>query len=177
MGRMRGPDLTTSVCAVAAERGWSSFFYGGAPGTPELLSRKLRERFPGLRVAGCHSPPFRPLTPEEDERIVAKINGSGADLVWVGLSTPKQEKWMADHLGRLTAPVLLGVGAAFDVHAGLKHQAPSWLRPSGLEWVWRALQDPRLWRRYVRNNPVFLARIARQRPYLRAEENGGVPRG
>lgn len=174
MERMRGPDFMLALCQLAAERGWRSYLYGGAPGTPELLTRQLAERFPGLTVAGAYSPPFRDLTREEDAEIVKRINAASPDLVWVGLSTPKQERWMASHVGRIEAPVLLGVGAAFDVHAGLIPQAPRWLRPSGLEWVFRLSRDPRrLWRRYLRNNPLFVAKIIRHPPSLRADGADG----
>jgi N-acetylglucosaminyldiphosphoundecaprenol N-acetyl-beta-D-mannosaminyltransferase len=169
MQRVYGPDLMLAVCALAAERGWSSYFYGGGPGVPELLAERLTARFPGLRVAGTWSPPFRPLTAEEDQAIVERINRSGADLVWVGLSTPKQERWMAAHAGRLEAKALLGVGAAFDIHAGLLPQAPLWMQRSGLEWLYRLGREPRrLWRRYLRNNPRFVVEILRRPPVIRA---------
>jgi N-acetylglucosaminyldiphosphoundecaprenol N-acetyl-beta-D-mannosaminyltransferase len=163
MQRVYGPDLMLEVCALAAERGWSSFFYGGGDGVPELLAERLTARFPGLRVAGTWSPPFRPLTPAEDEAVVERINRSGPDLVWVGLSTP----WMAAHVGRLDAKALLGVGAAFDIHAGLLPQAPRWMQRSGLEWLYRLGREPRrLWRRYLRNNPRFVVEILRRPPAL-----------
>lgn len=163
--RVYGPDLMLSVLGRAAERGWSSFLYGGADGVPEQLGERLRQRFPGLRVAGTLSPPFRPLTPDEDADVVARVNASGADLVWVGLSTPKQERWMAEHRDRLDAPVLLGVGAAFDFHTGRVRQAPSWMQDRGLEWAFRLGVEPRrLWRRYLRNNPAFVAAIAAHPP-------------
>jgi N-acetylglucosaminyldiphosphoundecaprenol N-acetyl-beta-D-mannosaminyltransferase len=167
MRRVYGPDLMLAVLERAAERGWSSFFYGGAEGTPERLVERLRERFPGLVVAGTYSPPFRPLTPDEDVAIVERINASGAQLVWVGLSTPKQERWMADHVGRLDAAALLGVGAAFDIHAGTLRQAPRWMQGKGLEWLYRLYREPRrLWRRYLRNNPAFVLAILRHRPRM-----------
>jgi N-acetylglucosaminyldiphosphoundecaprenol N-acetyl-beta-D-mannosaminyltransferase len=167
MRRVYGPDLMLELCALAAERGWSSYFYGGAEGVPELLAERLAARFPGLRVAGCWSPPFRPLTPEEDEEVVRRVNQAGPDLVWVGLSTPKQERWMAAHAGRLTAPVLLGVGAAFDMHAGRLPQAPGWMQRNGLEWLYRLAKEPRrLWRRYLGNNPRFALAVARRPPVL-----------
>lgn len=169
MKRVYGPDLMIAVLAAARELGWSSYFYGAAPGTPERLVARLSEIFPGLRVAGMHSPPFRPLTEDEDAQIVRDINDSGADLVWVGLSTPKQERWMAAHRSRLTAPVLLGVGAAFDFHAGLLRQAPPWMQEHGLEWLYRLWREPRrLWRRYLRNNPAFLVHILRRPPRILA---------
>jgi N-acetylglucosaminyldiphosphoundecaprenol N-acetyl-beta-D-mannosaminyltransferase len=173
MERVYGPDLMLELCALAAERGWSSFFYGGGPGVAERLAERLAARFPRLEVAGCWSPPFRPLTPEEDARAVERIDASGAALLWVGLSTPKQERWMAAHVGRVRAPVLLGVGAAFDIHAGLLPQAPRWMQRSGLEWLYRLAREPRrLWRRYLYNNPRFVAAIARRPPTLLADPAG-----
>jgi N-acetylglucosaminyldiphosphoundecaprenol N-acetyl-beta-D-mannosaminyltransferase len=169
MDRVYGPDLMLALCGLAAERGWSSYFYGAAQGVPERLAERLVARFPGLRVAGTMSPPFRDLTPEEDAAVVRRINATAPDLVWVGLSTPKQERWMAAHVGQLTAPVLLGVGAAFDIHAGLLPQAPRWMQRAGLEWLYRLLREPRrLWRRYLRNNPRFLLAIVRRRPSVMA---------
>ncbi|MER5178801.1 WecB/TagA/CpsF family glycosyltransferase [Streptomyces sp. NPDC002896] len=167
MRRVYGPDLMLAVLERAAERGWSSFLYGGAEGLPELLGERLVGRIPGLKIVGAHSPPYRPLTAQESAAVVTTINASGADLVWVGLSTPKQELWMAEHRPRLEAPVLLGVGAAFDFHAGLKPQAPAWLQQRGLEWAYRLAKEPRrLWRRYLRNNPSYLAHLAVRPPRL-----------
>lgn len=167
IGQVRGSDLMLAVLATAAVRGWSSFLYGGAPGVPERLAARLNERFPGIRIADVHSPPFRPPTRDEDAAIVDRIDRSRADLVWVGLSTPKQERWMAEHRSRLSAPVLLGVGAAFDMHAGLVPQAPLWMQRRGLEWSYRVAREPRrLARRYLRNNPAYLARTAVRRPFL-----------
>jgi N-acetylglucosaminyldiphosphoundecaprenol N-acetyl-beta-D-mannosaminyltransferase len=169
MRRVYGPDLMLVICALAAERGWSSYFYGGGPGVPELLAERLVARFPGLRVVGTWSPPFRPLTPEEDRTVVERINRSRPDLVWVGLSTPKQERWMAAHTGRLSARALLGVGAAFDIVGGFLPQAPPWMQRSGLEWLYRLGREPkRLWRRYLRNNPRFVVEILGRPPVLRA---------
>jgi N-acetylglucosaminyldiphosphoundecaprenol N-acetyl-beta-D-mannosaminyltransferase len=168
MSRVYGPDLMLAVLERAAERGWKSFLYGGKDGVPELLAERLVQRMPTLKIAGVYSPPFRPLTVAEDEEIVARINASGADLVWVGLSTPKQERWMAAHVGRLEAPAMLGVGAAFDFHAGLVPQAPAWMQDGGLEWLYRLSKEPRrLWKRYFRNNPAFIARIIGSPPRLR----------
>lgn len=167
MGRVYGPDLMLSVLERAAERGWKSFLYGGKDGVPELLAARLTERFPKLKIVGTHSPPFRNLTPAEDEDVVTMINESNADLVWVGLSTPKQERWMAGHVGRLKVSALIGVGAAFDFHAGLVPQAPPWMQQSGLEWLYRLAREPRrLWKRYFLNNPGYLVRIARTPPVL-----------
>jgi N-acetylglucosaminyldiphosphoundecaprenol N-acetyl-beta-D-mannosaminyltransferase len=163
--RVYGPDLMLELCERAAANGWRLYFYGGKDGVPELLADRLQQRFEGLIVAGTWSPPFRPLSAAEDEELVSRINASGADIVWVGLSTPKQERWMAAHVGRLEAPVLLGVGAAFDIHAGTLPQAPRWLQRSGLEWLYRLAREPRrLWRRYLRNNPRFVWAILRRPP-------------
>jgi N-acetylglucosaminyldiphosphoundecaprenol N-acetyl-beta-D-mannosaminyltransferase len=163
-----------AVAERSLETGWRHFFYGGAEGVPELLRDRLVERFPGLDVVDVYSPPFRPLTEEEDAEIIARIDASGADIVWVGLSTPKQERWMAVHAGRLRAPVMLGVGAAFDFHAGLKAQAPRWMQRSGLEWLFRLLTEPRrLGRRYLVNNPLFLWLIFLQLTRLRRFELDG----
>jgi N-acetylglucosaminyldiphosphoundecaprenol N-acetyl-beta-D-mannosaminyltransferase len=171
MEQVRGADLMWAVSRVAAVRGWSSFYYGGAPGTADLLAARFRERIPSLRVAGTFAPPFRRVTAAEDKAIIEMINESGADLVWVGLSAPKQEQWMGKHRSALNAPVLLGVGAAFDFHAGLKSQAPRWMQHIGLEWSYRLFQEPRrLWRRYAINNPAFIGRLARRRPSVRSAE-------
>jgi N-acetylglucosaminyldiphosphoundecaprenol N-acetyl-beta-D-mannosaminyltransferase len=170
MERVYGPDLMLAVCEVAQKRGWSCYFYGGTEGVAELLSRRLVHRFPGLRMVGCYSPPFRPLTPAEEEDVVRGVNRVRPDIVWVGLSTPKQERWMASHVDRLDARVLIGVGAAFDIHAQLVPQAPGWVQRSGFEWLFRLRQEPRrLWRRYLYNNPRFLAAIIRKRPVLDQE--------
>lgn len=161
--RVYGPDLMLACCELSLRRGYRHYFYGGAEGVPELLAERLSKRFPGLRVVGTYSPPFRPLTPEEDETLVDRINATEPDIVWVGLSTPKQERWMAAHVGRVRAPVLIGVGAAFDFHAGLKKQAPFWMQRSGLEWLFRLGTEPRrLWKRYLVNNPRFVWRILLQ---------------
>jgi len=141
--RVYGPDLMLALCERSVKRGYRHFFYGGAEGVPEHLAARLQSRFPGLIVAGTYSPPFRPLRPEEDEQIVQLINETSPDIVWVGLGSPKQERWMAEHIDRLTAPVLIGVGAAFDFHTGRKPQAPRWMQRSGLEWLFRLLTEPR----------------------------------
>lgn len=168
MSRVYGPDLMLALAERAAANGWRSFFYGGKDGVPDLLVARLQERFPGFISAGTYSPPFRPLTPEEDEAIVARINEARPDLVWIGLSTPKQERWMAAHVGRIHAAALLGVGAAFDIHAGTLPQAPKWMQQRGLEWLYRMIREPRrLWRRYLYNNPRFILGIARTPPRLR----------
>lgn len=167
MSRVYGPDLMVAVLERAAERGWKSFFYGGKEGVPELLAGRLAERFPALEIVGTHSPPFRELTPAEDDAIIEQINHSGADLVWVGLSTPRQERWMASHVGKLRASVIFGVGAAFDIHAGTLPQAPLWMQRHGLEWAFRLVKEPRrLAKRYLRNNPAFVWAIVRRPPSI-----------
>jgi N-acetylglucosaminyldiphosphoundecaprenol N-acetyl-beta-D-mannosaminyltransferase len=161
--RVYGPDLMLACCRASVSRGYRHFFYGGAPGVPERLAAKLEERFPGLITAGTFSPTFGEPTPVEERSAIERINATNPDIVWVGLSTPKQEGWMASHVGQLCAPVLIGVGAAFDFHAGLKRQAPQWMRNSGLEWLFRLTTEPRrLWRRYLINNPWFVWRLMLQ---------------
>ena len=155
--RVYGPDLILALCERSAEHGYRQFFYGGGPGIAEKLALRLQSRFPSLQVSGFYSPPFRPLTPEEDKAVIELINATNPHILWVGLSTPKQERWMAEHMGSLHTPVLIGVGAAFDFHAGIKRQAPRWMQRTGLEWFFRLLMEPRrLWRRYLINNPLFL---------------------
>lgn len=165
--RVYGPDLMLNVAAASVEHGWTHYFYGSAPGVPETLSENLEARFPGMKVVGTHSPPFRDLTPDEVLETAAEINGLAPDIVWVGLSTPKQERWMARFRPLLEAPVIIGVGAAFDMHAGRIPQAPPWMQSSGLEWAFRLFKEPRrLWQRYLYNNPVFIGRILRRPPRM-----------
>ncbi len=157
MERVYGPDLMLAFCERSAARGYRHFLYGGDEGVPDLLARELRRRFPGLNIVGTYSPPFRPLTVAEDADVVRRINDARPDVVWVGLSTPKQERWMAAHVDLLDASALIGVGAAFDFHSGRKRQAPRWMQRSGLEWLFRLLSEPqRLARRYLINNPGFV---------------------
>ena len=162
--RVYGPELMDRACARATQSGQRMYLYGGrSQGALVELARMLRLRHPGLQIVGGHAPPFRPHSPEEEQRIADEINHSGADLVWVGIGVPKQEKWMARMRDKLDAPVLVGVGAAFDFHAGLVPQAPDRLQRVGLEWAFRLGQEPRrLWRRYLRYNPWFVAGFARQ---------------
>jgi N-acetylglucosaminyldiphosphoundecaprenol N-acetyl-beta-D-mannosaminyltransferase len=163
VSRVYGPDLMLALCEESIEKGYRHFFYGGAEGVAVELAARLTERYPGLQVAGTYSPPFRPLTEDEDQQVVDLINRSGADIVWVGLGTPKQDFWVADHVGRLEAPVLLAVGAAFDFHSGRKRQAPRWMQRAGLEWLFRLLTEPRrLWYRYLVLNPLFIALVTLQ---------------
>jgi len=161
--RVYGPDLMLAVCEHSQTTGYRHYLYGGLEGVPETLAARLQARWPQLQIVGTYSPPFRALTPEEDARLVDQINQAAPDIVWVGLSTPKQERWMAAHVNLLNAPVLIGVGAAFDFHAGLKKQAPRWMQKSGLEWFFRLWTEPkRLWRRYLTNNPKFVWAVTLQ---------------
>jgi N-acetylglucosaminyldiphosphoundecaprenol N-acetyl-beta-D-mannosaminyltransferase len=159
--RVYGPDLMLAVCRYSAQQGFRQFLYGGEDGVAEELARKLQTRFPGLSIAGTYTPPFRSLTPEEDKEIIERINRSEADIVWIGISTPKQELWMADHIGKLDAPVIIGVGAAFDFLSGKKLQAPTWMQRNGMEWLFRFLTEPRrLWKRYIQYPKFVLLVIA-----------------
>jgi N-acetylglucosaminyldiphosphoundecaprenol N-acetyl-beta-D-mannosaminyltransferase len=162
--RVYGPELMARSCARAATSGQRLYLYGGRnQGALVQLALNLRRRYPGVKIVGGYSPPHRPLTDAEREAVIREINGSGADVVWVGIGVPKQEKWMAEMRLDLKAPVLVGVGAAFDFHAGLVPQAPPVLQESGLEWAYRLAHEPRrLWRRYLRYNPRFVYAFAQQ---------------
>ena len=155
--RVYGPDLLLAFCENCRDLPVRHFFYGGEAGVAEKLAQQLADRFPGLTIAGTYSPPFRPLASREDEEIARTINEAAPDVVWVGIGTPKQERWMFEQRGRISAPVLVGVGAAFDFHSGRKKQAPRWMRENGLEWSYRLLQEPRrLWRRYILYGTEFV---------------------
>jgi N-acetylglucosaminyldiphosphoundecaprenol N-acetyl-beta-D-mannosaminyltransferase len=161
--RVYGPELMRRMTAISARHGFRNYYYGGRPGTPERLRSALLRAHPGLQVAGTFSPPFGAVSEAEDDAIVRRINATRPDIVWVGLSTPKQERWMASHIGRLNASVLVGVGAAFDFLAGDKRQAPAWMQRNGLEWLFRMASEPRrLAGRYIRNNPAFIYQALRQ---------------
>ncbi len=160
--RVSGPDLILDYCAHAHQHGESIYLYGSTPDTLKALVAFLHQRYPGLLIAGHHAPPFRPATPEEDAADVARINASGAGTVWVSLGCPKQEHWMAAHRGRINA-VMIGVGAAFDFHAGVISRAPQWMQDHGLEWLHRLNSEPRrLWRRYLVTNSLFVIGAVRQ---------------
>jgi N-acetylglucosaminyldiphosphoundecaprenol N-acetyl-beta-D-mannosaminyltransferase len=155
--RVCGPDFLPALVGRGVPLGRSHFFFGGAPGVPEELARRLGEAHPGLRVAGTLSPPFRTLTPEEEESVVAEINAARPDYVWVGLGAPRQDLWVAAHRANLEAAALLAVGAAFDFHAGMKRRAPRWMQRTGTEWLFRLLTEPRrLVGRYTVVNARFL---------------------
>lgn len=160
--RINGPDLMWRYMLEAAERRESIYLYGGTQTTLDTLQSVLAQRIPTLKVAGAVSPPFRALTAEEDAEAVAHINASGAGTVWVSLGCPKQERWMAEHRGRVNA-VMIGVGAAFDYHAGTINRAPQWMQSAGLEWLHRLASEPRrLWRRYLTTNTAFIFGALRQ---------------
>jgi exopolysaccharide biosynthesis WecB/TagA/CpsF family protein len=158
--RVYGPDLLLSFCKESAGRGYGHFFYGGEPGVAERLAESLKTRFPGLNVVGTCSPPFRPLSAKEDAELLEMIGRAAPDVLWVGLGAPKQERWMHEHKDRLRVPLLVGVGAAFDLLSGRRKQAPRWMRERGFEWFFRLLQEPRrLWRRYLINGSQFIAYV------------------
>jgi N-acetylglucosaminyldiphosphoundecaprenol N-acetyl-beta-D-mannosaminyltransferase len=166
--RVYGPDLMLSVFEAGTATGVRHFLYGATATTLDMLKERLLEKFPEARIAGSHAPPFRSLSLEEEADIAGLINRSGADIVWVGLSSPKQELWMARMRDRLDASMLIGVGAAVDFHAGLKRQAPKIIQRSGFEWAFRLLCEPRrLWRRYAYVVPTFISLTALQRLGLR----------
>jgi N-acetylglucosaminyldiphosphoundecaprenol N-acetyl-beta-D-mannosaminyltransferase len=142
--RFNGPILQLECSRIGVEKGWKHFFYGGKPGVASEMARRLGELFPGMQVCGIYEPPFRDLTPEEDKEVVAWINASGADFVWVGLGLLKQERWIGAHLGRIDVPWMVGVGAAFDYHAGVVPWAPGFMRALGLEWLFRLIIQPKL---------------------------------
>jgi N-acetylglucosaminyldiphosphoundecaprenol N-acetyl-beta-D-mannosaminyltransferase len=161
--RVCGPDFMPALIGAGIERERSHFFFGGGPGVPEGLAARFVATYPGLRVAGTLSPPFRPLSADEDEAIVAQINAAKPDYVWVGLGAPKQDLWVAEHRSRLDAAALLAVGAAFDFHAGRRRRAPRWMQRSGTEWLFRLVTEPRrLAGRYTRVNARFLRLVVEE---------------
>jgi len=174
-GRVTGPALMLNCCDWGRRFGFRHFFYGGKPGVAEKLAERLSSRFAGLQVAGSLCPPFRKLTDEEDAEIVERMNAARATIVWVGLGAPKQEKWMAGHLGRVQAAAMIGVGAAFDFHAGTARWAPRWMRMLGLEWLYRLYCAPRrMWRRNL-DSPLFLLGVLRQRVWSILYRHEAVP--
>lgn len=168
MSRVYGPDFMIELCRNSVASGYRHFLYGGGPGTAERLRRQLERLAPGIRIVGVYTPPFRPLSPAEEDQLIASVARVQADILWIGLSTPKQERFMARMVDRLDTRLMIGVGAAFDIHAGLRRDAPAWMKNCGLQWLHRLLQEPhRLWRRYLANNPRFLWQIALQFAGLR----------
>ena len=161
--RVYGPDLMLEIFRATQSTHFQHFFYGGAPGVAEELKAKLEARFPGVTIAGTYCPPFRPLNPDEEAELATLVRSIQPDIIWVGLSTPKQERFMSEYLPRLETTLMFGVGAAFDFHAGRISQAPRWMQRSGLEWFYRLCREPRrLGRRYLTNNPLFLWRLLMQ---------------
>ena len=174
--RVYGPDLMLEIFRATQSTPFRHFFYGGAPGVAAELQAKLEARFPGVTICGTYCPPFRPLTDAEQAALTALVREKKPDIIWVGLSTPKQERFMAEYLPRLDTTLMFGVGAAFDFHSGRVRQAPRWIQRSGLEWFYRLCCEPRrLARRYLVNNPLFLWRIAGQLLGLRKYPLEGAP--
>jgi N-acetylglucosaminyldiphosphoundecaprenol N-acetyl-beta-D-mannosaminyltransferase len=163
MGRVYGPDLMLEVCRISVKRQFTHFLYGGNAGIAEKLKANLEQRFPGIAIVGTFTPPFRPLNGPEEEELKRRVAGCRPDFLWVGLSTPKQERFMHQYLPLLDTRVMLGVGAAFDIHAGIFNDAPAWIKTSGMQWFYRLCLEPRrLWRRYLIYNSVFLYKFFQQ---------------
>ncbi len=160
MDRVYGPDLMLLVCEFTRDKGYTHFLYGGGEGLAPELKERLEKKFTGIKIVGTYTPPFRPLNATEEADFIRTVAEKKPDIIWVGLSTPKQEKFMAQYWQKLDATLLFGVGAAFDFHAGRVRQAPRWMQRSGLEWFFRLCCEPRrLSRRYLRNNPLFALRV------------------
>lgn len=163
MDRVYGPGLMIEIMRRSVEKEYTHFFYGGKKGVSDLLKERLFSQFPGLKIVGTFSPPFRLMNKKEEIELQEQIKILSPDIIWVGMSTPKQEKWMSDHLEKLNTRVMIGVGAAFDFHAGLIKQAPRWIQRLGLEWCFRLCIEPkRLWKRYLKNNPLFIWKFVLQ---------------
>jgi N-acetylglucosaminyldiphosphoundecaprenol N-acetyl-beta-D-mannosaminyltransferase len=163
MRRAYGPDYMLEMCKISTRAGFRHFLCGGKDGVAAQLKRQLEQMFPAIDIVGTYTPPFRPLTLLDEDRMIAAVNRTSPDIVWIGLSTPKQERFIAQYASRLNASLLVGVGAAFDIHAGLIADAPSWVKRCGLQWLDRLVKEPqRLWRRYLTNNPRFLWNIGLQ---------------
>jgi N-acetylglucosaminyldiphosphoundecaprenol N-acetyl-beta-D-mannosaminyltransferase len=168
MNRVYGPDLMLRLLELSAEKGFTNYLYGGAEGVADELAQKMTRRFPGLEIVGTYCPPFRPLNAEEQAELESEVNRLRPDLMWIGLSTPKQEIFMSEFHDRLQSKLMLGVGAAFDFHTGRVRQAPRWMMRSGLEWFFRFCMEPRrLGPRYLRNNPTFLWHLFLQQSGIR----------
>jgi N-acetylglucosaminyldiphosphoundecaprenol N-acetyl-beta-D-mannosaminyltransferase len=157
VSRVCGIDLLPTICEHGVSRGWRHYFYGGNPGTAEALALRFRENYPGIEIVGTNTPPFRAPTADEDAVDCAAIRAARPHFLWVCLGTPKQDLWLRDHRGRCGDVIMLGVGGAFDITAGITARAPGWMRAVGLEWLYRIMQEPaRLWRRYVTHLPLFV---------------------
>jgi N-acetylglucosaminyldiphosphoundecaprenol N-acetyl-beta-D-mannosaminyltransferase len=156
MSRVYGPDYMLGVCERSVTRGYRHFLYGGKPGVAEELRTALTRKFPGLQIVGTYTPPFRPLSTEEENNLRSQLEACRADVLWCGLSTPKQERFMAAYCQRMPVKLMVGVGAAFDLLSGNLSEAPDWMKNAGLQWLYRLMKEPgRLWRRYLLNNPRF----------------------
>lgn len=163
IGRVYGPDLMLEVCKLSLDGGYTHYLYGGRPGVAERLAASLAARFPGIKIVGTYTPPFRKLNEDEERGLLDDIALLRPDFFWVGLSTPKQERFMAEYLPKLETKLMIGVGAAFDIHAGLLKDSPGWMKKAGLQWSHRLIQEPRrLWKRYLLNNPYFVWKIVLQ---------------
>ena len=160
MGRVYGPDLMAEVCEFTRGKNYTHFLYGGAEGVAQQLKALLEKKFQGIKIVGICTPPFRGLTADEEKELIRMVNEKKPDIIWVGLSTPKQEKFMAEYFDKLHATLFFGVGAAFDFYTGRVRQAPRWMQRTGLEWFFRLCCEPRrLWRRYLKNNPLFAFKL------------------
>ncbi len=163
MTRVYGPDYMTELCHWSVGRGYRHFLYGGKPGVADLLRERLERRFQGIKIVGTVTPPFHTLSETQECELRQQIAASKPDILWVGLSTPKQERFMAQHVGKLDVALMAGVGAAFDIHAGLATDSPDWIKSWGLQWLDRLRKEPRrLWPRYIKNNPAFVWNVAVQ---------------
>lgn len=163
MARVYGPDLMLNICARSVASGHTHYLYGGNPGVAGALKASLEKRFPGIRIVGTYCPPFRPLNAVEETALVAQVAAAKPDIVWVGLGSPKQDRFMRDYLPKLDTTLMFGVGAAFDFHTGRVLQAPGWMQCSGMEWFFRVCCEPRrLAKRYFRNNPLFVWRLVKE---------------
>lgn len=172
MRRVYGPDYMLAMCRLSAHRKYRHFLYGGGAGIAERLKRRLEALVPGIEIAGTFTPPYRPLNPYEQARLIAAVHQCQPDIVWVGLSTPKQERFMAEYIDKLDTKFMAGVGAAFDIHAGTLKDASPWVKQCGLQWLDRLIREPRrLWKRYLLNNPRFVGQVCLQLSGLRSFES------
>jgi N-acetylglucosaminyldiphosphoundecaprenol N-acetyl-beta-D-mannosaminyltransferase len=161
--RVYGPDYMMDLCALSISRGYKHFLYGGKTGVADRLADALIEKFPGIKIVGTYTPPFRPLTESEELALISKLNEVQPHILWVGLGTPKQERFMSQYLDRMPVNLAVGVGAAFDIHTGGIADAPAWMKKAGMQWLHRLLQEPsRLWKRYLINNPIFIWNVCLQ---------------
>ena len=157
MTRVYGPDFMSNLCGRSVAKGYRHFLYGGKPGVAEQLSKELQKRYPGIEIVGVYTPPFRPLNEDEEKALRAQLQAARADVLWCGLSTPKQERFMSQYVGVLPVSLMVGVGAAFDFLSGNAKDAPDWMKRSGLQWFHRMVHEPkRLVRRYLASNPRFV---------------------